>query len=149
MAKPAPAHLAANGKALFLEGQEIYFREGHCTTCYQADRKGFDPAFPSILKSPWVNGDQDRLIKLSLYGLIGPLEINGKRHDGQVPMTPFGSLLNDEEIASVLTFVRNTFDNNAAAIQPSAVKAIRDANPDRLLFMSTKELLKEHPLNQS
>ena len=144
---PAPAHLDANGKELFLEGQEVYFRDGHCATCHQPNGKGLDPAFPSIATSEWVNGDDERLIKLALYGLIGPLEVDGKKYNGQVPMTPFGGLLGDDEMAAVLTFVRNSFGNKADPIQPEAVRAVRDANPGRVMFMSTEELLKQHPFD--
>ena len=47
---------------------------------------------------------------------MGPLEINGKKYDGQVPMTPFGGMLKDDELAAVLTFVRNSFGNQADPI---------------------------------
>ena len=143
---PAPAHLTAEAKTQFLEGQKIYFREGHCVTCHQPNGKGLDPAFPSIEKSPWISGDQDRLIKLAMYGLMGPLEINGKKYDGQVPMTPFAGMLNDNEMAAVLTYVRNSFGNQADPINPAQVKKIRDANPGRVTFYTTEELLKQHPL---
>ena len=142
----APAHLSAEAKAQYLAGQKIYFREGHCVTCHQPNGKGLDPAFPSLEKSPWVSGDADRLIKIAMYGLTGPLEINGTKYDGQVPMTPFGGMLKDDEIAAVLTFVRNSFGNQAGPIQPANVKTIRDANPGRVLFFTTDELLKQHPL---
>ncbi|TLD70853.1 c-type cytochrome [Phragmitibacter flavus] len=141
----APAHLDAEAKAQFLAGQKIYFREGHCVTCHQPNGKGLDPAFPSIEKSPWVTEDADRLIKLTMYGLMGPLEVNGKKYDGQVPMTPFAGMLNDQDIADVLTFVRNSFGNKADPIKPSQVKPIRDANPGRMMFYTTDQLLKEHP----
>lgn len=78
VSKPAPEYLDGQGKESFLAGQKIYHREGHCVTCHQADGKGLDPAFPSIEESPWVTEDRERLIKLTLYGLMGPLEINGK-----------------------------------------------------------------------
>jgi mono/diheme cytochrome c family protein/glucose/arabinose dehydrogenase len=143
---PAPAHLNSEEKAQFMAGQKVYFREGHCGTCHQANGKGLDPAFPSLEKSPWVAGDPERLIKLSLYGLMGPLEVNGKKYDGQVPMTPFGGMLNNDELAAVLTFVRNSFGNQSPAIQPAQVQAVREANPGRLMFYMTDELLKQHPL---
>jgi mono/diheme cytochrome c family protein/glucose/arabinose dehydrogenase len=142
----APAHLDAEAKAQFLAGQKIYFREGHCVTCHQPNGKGLDPAFPSLEKSPWVGGDADRLIKLAMYGLMGPLEINGKKYDGQVPMTPFGGMLKDSEVAAVLTFVRNSFGNQAPPITAPQVKTIRDAHPGRVQFFTTEELLKQHPL---
>lgn len=145
-ALPAPAHLDADAKASYLRGQEVYFRDGHCATCHQANGKGLDPAFPSIENSPWVSGDPDRLIKLTVFGLTGPLEINGKRYDGQVPMTPFGGMLSNDEMADVLTFVRNSFGNQAEPIRPQQVKGVRDAHPNRLMFMTTEELLKAHPI---
>jgi mono/diheme cytochrome c family protein/glucose/arabinose dehydrogenase len=145
---PAPAHLNSEEKAQYMAGQKVYFREGHCSTCHQPNGKGLDPAFPSLEKSSWVAGSPDRLIKLALYGLMGPLEINGKKYDGQVPMTPFGGMLKDDEMAAVLTFVRNSFGNQATAIKPDQVKAVRDANPGRVMFFMTDELLKQHPLEK-
>lgn len=142
----APAHLSAEAKAQYSAGQKIYFREGHCVTCHQPNGKGLDPAFPSIEKSEWVTGDTNRLIKLAMYGLMGPLEVNGKKYDGQVPMTPFGGMLKDDEMAAVLTFVRNSFGNKADPVTAAQVKAIRDANPGRMMFYTTDQLLKEHPM---
>ncbi|MEI6712216.1 MAG: PVC-type heme-binding CxxCH protein [Verrucomicrobiota bacterium] len=144
----APTHLSADAKKQYLAGQEIYFREGHCVTCHQPNGAGLDPAFPSLVKSPWVTDDTDRLIKIALYGLMGPMEVGGKKYDGQVPMTPFGGMLKDDELASVLTFVRNSFGNQAEPIQAAQVKKIRDANPGRLNFFNTEELLKQHPMTK-
>ena len=143
---PPPAYLNTAGQVQYLAGQQIYLREGHCVTCHQADGKGLDPAFPPLTGNPWVSDDKDRLIKLTLYGLMGPLEVNGKKYDGQVPMTPFGGLLNDEEVAAVLTYVRNSFGNDAAPIQPEDVQKVRAQNPGRMTLYTTEELLKEHPL---
>jgi mono/diheme cytochrome c family protein len=142
---PAPPHLSADAKKQYLAGQDIYFREGLCVTCHQPNGKGLDPAFPSIEKSPWVTTDTERLIKITLYGLIGPLEVNGKKYDGLVPMTPFGGMLKDEEIANVLTFVRNSFGNQADPVSAAQVKKVRDSQPGRLMLYTTEDLLKEHP----
>ena len=144
-----PASLSETEKAMFRKGHEIYFREGHCVTCHQPDGKGLPPAgFPPLAKSPWVTGDPARLTKLTLHGLMGPLELDGVKYPGLVPMTPFGGLLNDEEIASVLTYVRNTFGNEAPAITPAAVAEIRKATGARG-FYTTEEILKEHPLPEA
>ena len=142
----APSHLDDAAKKQFLAGQEIYFREGACTTCHQPNGAGLDPAFPSLVNSPWVNGDRERLIKLVLYGLVGPMEVNGKKYDGQVPMTPFGGMLSDAEVASVITFVRNHFGNKADAVTTEQVKAVKAANPGRAQFFTADELLKLHPM---
>ena len=63
-------------------------------------------------------------------------------------MTPFGGMLKDDEMAAVLTFVRNSFGNQATAIKPDQVKAVRAANPGRVMFFMTDELLKQHPLEK-
>ncbi len=143
---PAPSHLTEQEKQQFLAGHKIYFRDAHCATCHQADGKGLEPAFPPLANSEWVGGDPDRLIKLTLHGLMGPFELAGKKYDGLVPMTPFGGMLKDDEVAAVLTYVRNTFGNNAPAIQPSQVTAVREATKARQSFYMVEELLKEHPM---
>jgi mono/diheme cytochrome c family protein/glucose/arabinose dehydrogenase len=141
-----PAHLDETAKKRFAAGHEIYFRDAHCSTCHQPNGKGLDPAFPPLDNSVWVTGSPERLIKLTLHGLMGPLEVNGKKYDGNVPMTPFGGMLNDEEVASVLTYVRNSFGNKADPIDPAEVARIREATKDRKMFYQTPDLLQEHPL---
>ncbi|MCB1061380.1 MAG: c-type cytochrome [Verrucomicrobiae bacterium] len=143
-----PKYLSPEAQQQFTAGQEVYHREGLCMTCHRGDGNGLPPAFPPITNSPWVNQDDERLIKVVLYGLMGPLEINGVKFDGQVPMTPFGGMLKDEEIANVLTFVRNHFGNKADPISPDQVKAVRDANPNRFNLNTVEELLKEHPMKK-
>ena len=139
--------LEGAAKELFVKGDEIYHRDGYCVTCHQPDGLGLSASqFPPLAGSEWVTGNEERLIKLVLKGLMGPLELKGKSYPGQVPMTPFGGLLNDEEVASVLTFVRNTFGNKADPISPEKVKEVRNAIKDQEGFYSPSELLKEHPM---
>ena len=143
---PVPGHLTGPAKEQFVAGHEIYFRDAHCATCHMPDGKGLDPAFPPLANSKWVGGDPERLIKLTLHGLMGPFDLNGKKYTGLVPMTPFGGLLKDDEIAAVLTYVRNNFGNKAAAVQASEVTRVREATKSRQSFYIAEELLKEHPL---
>ena len=63
-------------------------------------------------------------------------------------MTPFGGMLNDEEVASVITYVRNSFGNKAAAVTPDMVKQVRAATKNKTGFYSPDELLKIHPLEK-
>ncbi len=147
VAMPVPAHLDGAAARQYTLGQQVYHRDAHCTACHQPNGKGLEGAVPSLENSSWVTGSPERLIKLTLFGLMGPIEVNGTKFDGQVPMTAFGGLLNDNELAAVLTFVRASFGNKADPITPAAVKKIRDANPGRLMLYNTADLLKEHPLN--
>ena len=143
----APKHLSKEDAVRFVKGAEVYGREAHCTTCHQADGKGLPGSgFPPLNGTKWAQGDSNRLIKLTLKGLMGPIEVAGKKYPGQVPMTPFESLLNDEEIASVLTYVRNSFGNNASAIRPDDVKKVRDEIKGKQGLYSPDELLKAHPM---
>ena len=137
--------LDAAAMALYKKGAEVYSREGHCATCHQEDGKGLPAAmFPPLTGTKWVQGNEERLIKIALNGLMGPIEILGKKYPGQVPMTQFKGL-SDEELASVLTYVRNTFGNSASPISPEKVKAVRAATADFQGFYAPADLLLEHP----
>ena len=139
----APKHLSNKDAGLFVKGAEVYNREGHCVTCHQANGKGLpDSGFPPLEGTVWVTGDPDRLIKLTLKGLMGPIEVKGKTYPGQVPMTPFEHLLKDDEIAAVLTYVRNSFGNKASPITTSQVAKVREAVKDHVGLYQPADLLK-------
>ena len=141
--------LEGTERDLFVQGKAIYARDGFCITCHQPDGGGLPPSgFPPIAGTKWTTGNDERLIKLVLKGLHGPIEVLGKSYGGQVPMTPFGGMLNDEEIAAVLTYVRNSFGNKASAVSPEKVKDVREATKDKTGFYSPEELLKQHPLEK-
>ena len=134
---------------LFTLGREIFAKEGYCMTCHQADGKGLPASgFPPLAGTKWVLGNEDRLIKAVLKGLIGPMELNGVNYAGQVPMTPYGGLLNDREVAAVLTYVRNSFGNQASVIKPEKVKEVRAAVAAKKDLYTTSQLLQEHPLEK-
>ncbi|MFY0651365.1 MAG: c-type cytochrome [Cyclobacteriaceae bacterium] len=143
------SHLKGADLKTFIKGKEIYDKEGHCGTCHQPDGKGLTAAgFPPIAGTKWVLESEERLIKLTLNGLMGPIKVLNKKYPGQVPMTPFGGMLNDEEIAAVLTYVRNDFGNEASVITPQKVKEVRESIKDKKGFYDPEELLKEHPHDQ-
>lgn len=142
-----PKHLSKKDADLFVRGHEVFNREAHCITCHQANGKGLpDSGLPPLVDSVWVSGDPERLIKLTLKGLMGPIEVNGRQYPGQVPMTPFEQLLKDDEIASVLTYTRNSFGNKASAIQPADVAKVREKIKGFIGLYKPEDLLKEHPL---
>jgi mono/diheme cytochrome c family protein/glucose/arabinose dehydrogenase len=143
------SHLSGGDLELYQIGKEIYNREGFCSTCHQPDGKGLSASmFPPLVGTQWVLGNEERLIKVVLKGLMGPMEVAGKTYTGQVPMTPYEGMLNDNEIAAVLTYVRNSFGNKAPAIQPEKVKSVRADVTDKKGFYSPDELLKAHPLEK-
>ncbi len=136
-------------RELFIRGKDIYSREGYCGTCHQADGGGLSASqFPPLAGTRWVLGNEERLIKLTLNGLLGPIEVLGRQYPGQVPMTPFGGLLDDEEVAAVLTYVRNSFGNEAPAITPEKVAEVRASIADDTGYYSPAELLEQHPFEE-
>ena len=144
-----PAHLAKAEADIYKLGSEVYHREAHCATCHQETGLGMPNVYPPLAGSPWVKGNEERLIKLTLHGLWGPLEVNGKTYDpakGVPPMTAFKSLLSDKEVAAVLSYVRNSWGNKAPVIAPAKVKAVREATKDIQMFLKPEDLLKEHPM---
>jgi mono/diheme cytochrome c family protein/glucose/arabinose dehydrogenase len=142
-------HLAGAERDLFIKGKTIYAREGFCQTCHQPDGAGLSASgFPPLAGTQWVTGSEERLIKLVLNGLYGPIQVLGKQYGGQVPMTPFGGMLQDEEVAAVLTYVRNAFGNKASAVSPQKVAQVRAASRDKTGFYSPDELLKKYPLEK-
>lgn len=146
-----PSHFSATEAEVYKLGSEVFHREAHCVTCHQGTGLGMLNFYPPLVSSPWVTGSEERLIKLTLHGLWGPMEVNGVTYDpakGVPPMTAFKAILNDEEIAAVLTFVRNTWGNRASVISPEQVKAVREATKDMQMFIKPEELLKQHPLEK-
>ena len=79
---------------------------------------------------------------------MGPSEVAGREYPGQVPMTPYEGMLNDTEIAAVLTYVRNSFGNQASPISPDLVKTVRDEVKEKEGFWNPAELLKMHPMEK-
>ncbi|PRY02922.1 putative membrane-bound dehydrogenase-like protein [Pontibacter ummariensis] len=145
----AKTDLKGAERDLFIKGEAIYAREGFCGTCHQPDAKGLSASgFPPLTGTKWVSGSDERLIKLVLNGLHGPIKVLGKEYPGQVPMTPFGGMLKDEEVAAVLTYVRNSFGNKASAISPDKVRQVREATKNKTGFYSPEELLKQHPMEE-
>lgn len=134
---------------LYVKGKAIYAREGYCITCHQPDGKGLPSSgFPPLAGTKWVTGSEERMIKIVLKGLMGPIEVNEKKYSGQVPMTPFGGMLKDEEVAAILTYVRNSFGNEAPAVSPAKVKAVRAATKSKVGFYAPQDLLKQHPMEK-
>jgi mono/diheme cytochrome c family protein len=63
-------------------------------------------------------------------------------------MTPYGGMLDDEEVASVLTYVRNSFGNKAPAVTAQKVKQVRSAIKTKTGFYTPDELLTQHPMEK-
>ena len=140
-------HLEGVERELYIQGKELYERESYCGTCHQEYGQGLAAAgYPPLRQSKWVIEDEERLIKLTLKGLYGPMTVLNQRYEGKVPMTGFEGLMSDEEVAAVLTYVRNSFGNKVSAVDPEKVAKIRTEINDKKGFYTPKDLLLEHPM---
>ncbi|WP_149274120.1 c-type cytochrome [Pareuzebyella sediminis] len=95
-----------------------------CSVCHQRDGLGND-RFPPLNDSEWVLGDKERLINVVLQGLRGEIIVKGKSYNNAMPKL---NMLSDDEIAEVLTYIRQNFGNNAAKITPQEVEKVRKQN---------------------
>lgn len=113
-----------------------------CLNCHQPEGQGLPGIYPSLIRSDWVSGDPQRLIKILLHGLNGAIHVNGAefKQVAPLPMPPMG--LDDQQMADVLNYVRANFGNRAGDIQPAQVKAVRTSTSGRTNFWTSEELAK-------
>jgi len=124
------------------KGQQVYMQV--CFACHQPTGLGLPGMFPPLAGSDWASAAKpDRLIRMVLHGVTGPIMLNGKPFTTPAPiMPPQGAALNNEQIASVLTYVRNSFGNKASVVTPDQVQAIREAEKARTAMWTQAELEK-------
>ena len=101
-------------------GEKIYTT--YCAPCHQHNGKGAEGRFPPLTDASWVQGDKTKLINVVLNGLEGNIEVNGIGYNGVMPKHAF---LTDEEIAAVLTYLRQNFGNKGEVITNEEVSSLR------------------------
>lgn len=114
-----------------------------CTTCHGADGKG-QPSpdkkglmlAPPLAGSPRVRGHKERLSRILLHGLVGP--VDDKKYAAGL-MQPMGANA-DQWIADVATYIRNSWDNRASLIEASDILRIRNASQQRIGPWTLREL---------
>src|SRR5882762_209185 len=102
--------------------------QSYCAACHQYDGQRMGEA-PPLAGSTWVTGPEERLIKIVLHGVHGPMEVDGKTYDQEMP--GFGRVLSDAEVASLLSFIRKRFAGPSDPITPATVSRVRAASQSR------------------
>ena len=121
-----PDEVADNlDKGIVNKGGKLY--NTYCGVCHQRDGMGND-RFPPLSGSEWVIGDKMVPINIVLNGLGGELHVKGKTYNNRMPRM---NLLSDENIAQILTYVRQNFNNNASAVTKQDVLKARRALADK------------------
>jgi mono/diheme cytochrome c family protein len=92
-------------------GENAY--NSYCLACHQSDGSGNPGMYPPLNETKTVNGNKRKLIKIVLEGLSGEIEVKGESYN-QV-MVPH-NFLTDQQIADILTYIRNSFGNYSSMI---------------------------------
>ena len=100
-------------------GKEVF---GSCMQCHQENGMGLPGQYPPLGGSEYVLGDKRRLVAIVLNGLTGEVHVKGATFNAIMP--PWATR-DDEEIAGVLTYVRNSFGNKADPVSIDLVVAVR------------------------
>ncbi len=95
---------------------------------------------PPLNGAPWVTGPEIRLALIALHGVSGPMEIHGREFDLEMP--GFGEILNDQDLAALLTYVRRRFGEPSPPIAAGTIAKIREAYRDRTEYWTAVELLR-------
>ncbi|MDF1826511.1 MAG: c-type cytochrome [Verrucomicrobiales bacterium] len=127
---------------LVTEKQRSQFKEGElhyqriCMGCHQVHGNGQQYLAPPLVGSEWVLGSTKRLFALVLDGVEGPIEVLGKTYKAPEiqPLMPGLRLnpeINDEQLAAILTYVRNAWGNAATTVEAKELSAYRESSEAR------------------
>jgi mono/diheme cytochrome c family protein len=129
-----PEQILASGKRLYQT----------CVACHQSTGLGVAGAFPPLARSEWVLGSEERLIRVLLFGLNGPIQVKGADYNGAMPA--FGKVQgggynwNEEKIAHVLSYIRHEWGNNADFITKDKVASVLTTEKSRSKPWTQEEL---------
>jgi len=111
---------AAPDKAALMKRGQVVFNE-YCKTCHQANGQGLGTVYPPLAKSDYLkNTPMPQIIKEVVNGKSGKVKVNGKEYNGV--MAPLPKKYTDDDIASVITYVYNSFGNSGPVVSSADVK---------------------------
>lgn len=103
-------------------GKQVYMQT--CFACHQAEGQGIPNAFPPLAKSDYLNADVNRAINIVLKGLTGEITVNGEKYNSVMTR----QAISNEEIADVLTYIYNSWDNNKTNVTKAQVDAVKSGH---------------------
>ena len=125
---------AVQGKRLFTV---------NCAACHQQSGKGVAGQFPPLAASEWVLGEPAVLIRILLHGLQGPVSVLGETYNGNMPA--FATKLDDQQLALVLTYIRQSWGNEAEEVTPEWIAQTRENEKGRVMAWTAEELQAVEP----
>lgn len=133
----AAAPAAGGATVASAEGEALY---GRCVACHMANGQGMAGAFPPLDGSEWVSGSPARAIRIVLHGLQGPITVKGASYNAAMIAYGTGVPMSDDEVAAVLTYVRNSWSNSAGPVSAAEVAAVRAETASRTTPWTAAEL---------
>lgn len=126
---PAAAATTAEPDLLTLmsRGKQIY--TATCQACHQASGEGIAGAFPPLAESEWVAGSGKLAIAVVINGMQGEITVKGQKY--QSVMAPLGNQLSSEDVAAVITYVRNSFGNKLDPVSVALVDEVKEETKDK------------------
>ncbi len=137
--RPVPKALTATQEQRRIAGEAVY--NATCFACHKGNGRGLIGQAPQLADSDWVNGPADRVVRIALNGVQGPIEVNGTVWNHTMPGLGSSPILNDERLAAVLTYIRRAWGNYGEAVEPELVAAIRKESAGRSIPWLVEELL--------
>ncbi len=103
-----------------VRGEAVYTT--NCAACHQPTGLGLPGAFPPLAQSDFLQGNRQEVLRSALFGLSGPITVNGVEYNGVMPSAGY---LTDEELADAVTYVFTSWGNTGSAVSVEEVAAIR------------------------
>ncbi len=135
-------------KTLYAGGRQPFLNL--CASCHGTQGEGMKRFAPPLRNSEWVTGDDFRLAMILLHGMEGPVSVGGKTYGipDILPEMPSFSTLQNEEIAAIATYIRNSWGNTAKGMSPGFVGQVRfrtqgKINPWKAVELDTVTFEKE------
>ena len=118
-----------------------------CQTCHGGDGNGMQGLAPPLNGSEWVTGDKGALAAIIIYGLTGPVQVRDKLYKSpeimdEMPGIGNSKEISDEEIAQVMSFIRNAWNNRASEASLADIEKVRRKYATRKKAFTMEELKK-------
>ncbi len=122
--------LSEQGKALYEQGKVLFSGRASCAGCHAQDGSGVPGLGPTFWNSEWVIDSKQKLAKVLLHGLQGPIQVGWQTWDTSAVMPGFATRadISDQDLAAIATYIRNSWGNTAdtgSEVSAEFIKTIR------------------------
>lgn len=132
-------NLSGNAQQSYNRGKQLFETSAACFGCHGKNGEGIDGMGPQLANSEWVEKSPERLVKVLLHGLMGPITVSGKQYNLPMVMPGLARNLNDQQLADVATYIRNNWGNQSSVIEAEFVKQMRENTQSRQMPFTEKD----------